>query len=67
LTDPEKIQYALGLIADYGGIDGDHHKAWALDQIARTLAGENYDAFVADVKNGPDGPDTYGYDVGVAP
>lgn len=31
--------WALLWIERYGGIDGDHHKAWVLDQIARILLG----------------------------
>lgn len=31
--------WALWYIGSYGGIDGDHHKAWVLDQVARILNG----------------------------
>lgn len=31
--------WALLFIEKYGGIDGDHHKAWVLDQVARCLNG----------------------------
>lgn len=31
--------WALCYIQNYGQIDGDHHKAWVLDQIARILHG----------------------------
>lgn len=83
-------EWALELIARDGGTDGDHHKAWVLDQIARVLTGtpvhvvearwsnghtevrfdtgepsEAYRAFVARVRDGEDGPETYSY--GVAP
>jgi hypothetical protein len=70
LRRPEdKITDALELLGRYGGIDGDHHKAWVLDQIARILIGDldAYNAWVVDMKNGLDGPDTYGYDEGIAP
>jgi hypothetical protein len=30
---------ALRFIRAYGQIDGDHHKAWVLDQVARVLLG----------------------------
>jgi len=31
--------WALLWIEKYGGIDGDHHKAWVLDHVARILHG----------------------------
>ena len=34
-----KIEKALGLAVQYGGIDGDHHKRWVIDQMVRTLTG----------------------------
>lgn len=32
-------EWALAYITAYGGIDGDHHKAWVLDQVAHILHG----------------------------
>ncbi len=32
-------EWAFYYIERYGGIDGDHHKAWVLDQAARILLG----------------------------
>ena len=34
-----RIQKALELAVQYGGIDGDHHKRWVIDQMVRTLTG----------------------------
>ena len=31
--------WAMVFIEKYGGIDGDHHKQWVLDQVARILKG----------------------------
>ena len=31
--------WALYYVQQYGGIDGDHHKTWVLDQVARILNG----------------------------
>jgi hypothetical protein len=31
--------WAMYFIGRYGQIDGDHHKAWVLDQVARILKG----------------------------
>lgn len=51
----------------YGGIDGDHHKAWVIDQMVRILTGRAYSKFVAAAKVGEDGPDTYKWNEGIAP
>ena len=84
--------WALYFIDQYGGIDGEHHKLWVMDQAARVLNGaqpiiklarwddgheeyritlgeptDQYHAWVADLKDGEDGPDTYEYDTGIAP
>lgn len=34
-----KEDFVLHFLESYGQIDGDHHKAWVLDQIARILKG----------------------------
>jgi len=61
----ERITQALALIQEYGGIDGGHHKQYALDQILRILTGPGYAAWVAAFKNGEDGPETYEWDEGI--
>ena len=63
----KRVAEALSLAARYGGIDGDHRKAWVIDQMVRKLAGANYESFVREACHGVDGPDTYTWDVGVAP
>jgi hypothetical protein len=63
----EKIEKAIEMAMEYGGFDGGHHKQWALDQVVRILAGEKYEQVVADYKAGEDGPETYGWDEGIAP
>ena len=64
----ERITQALGIAVRYGQIDGAHHKAWVIDQMVRVLVGgENYEQFIADSCDGEDGPDTYGWDVGIPP
>ena len=39
--------WALQYIFQYGQIDGDHHKAWVLDQVARILCGATVEVVVA--------------------
>lgn len=63
----DRVGRALGIAARYGQIDGDHHKAWVIDQMVRILAGGHYEALVRAAKAGEDGPDTYGWDEGIAP
>lgn len=58
---------ALGIARRFGGIDGAHHKDWCIDQIVRALTEDNYEAFVANANAGEDGPDTYTWEVGIAP
>jgi hypothetical protein len=63
----EKINNAIGLAMQYGGIDGAHHKTWVIDQMVRSLAGESYDAIIAEYCAADDDGETYEWDVGIAP
>jgi hypothetical protein len=58
---------ALEVMRMYGGIRGDHHKAWTIDQAVRALTGDDYERWVADANAGEDGPHTYTWDTGIAP
>ena len=64
--DNAKRQEALDLIAQYGGVDGAHHKQWLLDQLVRKLA-NNYEEWVERYQDGEDGAETYLWDEGIAP
>lgn len=64
--EDERIEKALGLIFEWGGIDGAHHKQWLIDQVVIALA-PDYDAWVSKFKDGEDGKDTYEWDKGIAP
>lgn len=66
----ERAAYALSLIFQYGQIDGSHHKAWSLDQVARILAGEKYEDFISECRGDwleDEGSFAYSWDEGVAP
>ena len=63
----DRIDKAIELAVRYGGIDGDHHKAWVIDQMVRVLAGHEYERIVKDACDGEDGPDTYTWEEGIAP
>lgn len=67
MTESERIREAIEIAVRYGGIDGEHHKSWVIDQMVRILAGDDYARIVAEAKDGDDGPDTYDWDEGVAP
>jgi hypothetical protein len=47
-----KEQWALHWIEQYGQIDGDHHKAWVLDQVVRILKGTPVKVYIARWDNG---------------
>ena len=66
MTDTDKIQTAVNLIAEYGCIDGSHHKQWLLDQLINLLV-DDYEEWVAMYEAGEDGPQTYEWDTGIAP
>jgi len=58
---------ALEILIRYGQIDGDHHKAWVIDQAVRALSGGSYDRLIAWANDGEDGPETYTWDLGTPP
>ena len=49
-----KDQWAMRFIESYGQIDGAHHKAWVLDQVAQVLLGTPVVATMAQWE-GPEG------------
>ena len=63
-----RIDKALDVINQYGGIDGAHHKQWVLDQVVRTLLPDGfYDEWVRQHNDGDEGPNTYEWEEGTAP
>lgn len=69
MSSQKKIKKALELINEYGGIEGDHHKAWVLDQLVRILTGydKGYNIWIKEHNNGIYGKNTYDWDVGIPP
>lgn len=61
------IEEAIEIAVKYGGCDGAHHKDWVIDQMVRKLAGDRYHQIVAEARAGEDGPETYDWEVGIAP
>ena len=64
----DKIQAALALALEFGGIDGDHHQKWLVDQMVRALA-DNYDEWVRsyELPDSDDPEDYCEWDTGIAP
>lgn len=69
MIDSEKITSVIELIFRFGGIGGDHHKAWVIDQVLRIVAGDKYDSLVEEMEGDPaDGDYYYGeWQVGIPP
>lgn len=66
MTNEDRIKKALDVIERFGGIDGEHHKTWVIDQVVRALV-RDYPAWVIEHTAGEDGPETYDWDVGIPP
>ncbi len=62
-----RIEEAVTFAVRFGGIDGEHHKTWVIDQMVRALAGNKYEELVRQACDGEDGPETYSWDTGIAP
>jgi len=69
LPAKERIHRALVLLEESGGADGEHHKAWVIDQVVRELLGneDRYRKWVKRYRSGDDGPHTYTWDEGICP
>lgn len=73
MNQKDKIKQAVEVIAQYGWIDGGHHKQWVLDQALRVLLGTGYAKFIeenfVEKTIEPDGTEQIynGWDVGIAP
>lgn len=64
----DRINKALDMIFRYGQIDGDHHKAWLIDQVVRNLLGDKYEEFVTLYEVDEDsGEKEYEWNEGIAP
>ena len=60
-----RVNEAIELILRYGGIDGDHHKMWVLDQVLRLLADSDKDYRL--LIEGYENNGEYEWDVGIPP
>lgn len=67
MTNKKRISEAVSIGLQYGQIDGAHHKTWVIDQMLRVLLQDEYDEAIRNSCCGEDGPDTYGWETGIAP
>ena len=67
MKDKDKIILALDIAIDYGQIEGDHHKAWVIDQMVRRLAGDEYEQVIREACEYQSVPGTFEWNVGIAP
>ena len=65
--EKEKNNNVLGLIFEYGQTDGEHHKAWVIDQIVRIITENNYDKWVQHYEYDEETDEDYFWDIGIAP
>jgi len=63
VTPTEQTRAVRHLLLAYGQIEGDHHRAWVIDQALRILAGARYEQVIAAYNN--DGE--YSWGLGIAP
>jgi acetyl-CoA carboxylase beta subunit len=63
----EMISEISDVIGRYGQIDGEHHKTWVIDQVARICAANEYEEWVREHNSGVDGPETYKWNTGIEP
>lgn len=80
MSDKDKIDGALAIALRSGGVDGEHHKAWVIDQMIRALTGsivddgrvigdptDAYREWRRQYAGDLHGPDVYTWDEGIAP
>lgn len=63
----ERISKALEIAFQYGQIDGDHHKAWVIDQIVRVLTDIEYENWVKEYEYDEEDDEYYDWNIGIAP
>jgi len=70
MTDADRIAQALEVAFRYGQIDGDHHKAWVIDQMVRALTSDVYEDWITAYQGDYDAEEElyeYEWDEGIAP
>jgi len=63
----KRINEAISIALEFGGVDGSHHKQWVIYQMVRELAGKRYKRIIANACDEKDKPRTFSWDDGIAP
>lgn len=63
----QRIDKAKDVAFEYGQIDGDHHKAWVIDQMLRELLKEDYKKFIEAYEEPDEDGDWCEWDTGIVP
>jgi hypothetical protein len=63
LENGTRTQKAAAIGIRYGGFEGDHHRAWTIDQMLRVLCGADYPDLIRAYEQGGE----YEWDTGIAP
>jgi hypothetical protein len=69
ISDTDRIEQAIDVASQYGMIDGAHHKQWVIDQMIRTLLGDQYQVWRTEYDAAVDdeGNEYDPWDEGIAP
>lgn len=67
MKESERIEQAIQIAMDYSQYDGSRHKMQVIDQTVRELLGNKYEEWVKKYCDGEDGPNTYEWNIGIAP
>lgn len=62
-----RIQNAIEQAVRFGDVESAEHRAWLINQMVHTLAGEKYEQVISEKESARGGPDSYVWDKGVAP
>lgn len=68
-----RLKEVENILFQYSQIDGEHHKAWVIDQITRAVFADSYDVFVNYYEYFDELADSYSdfklyeWDTGIAP
>lgn len=63
----KQIEKALNIAFDYGQTDGEHHKAWVIDQMVRALTGRKYEKQINNYIYDEETGENYIWNKGIAP
>lgn len=63
----ERCDEAINLASRYGTLQENHHRAWLIDQMCRSLLGDEYGQWIEKLKEQSSDPAEHQWDEGIAP